>query len=61
MRKPLVITGIADASLFTYYSINFKPKMSLVTMAKLLVVGVVIFLLLLVAIILILVRRFRRK
>jgi len=54
-------TGIADNSLFEYQPIDFTPKMSMVTMAKLLVIGMVIFPPLLVAIIVILVLRVRHQ
>jgi hypothetical protein len=54
-------TGIADSSRFEYQPIKFKPKMSMVTMAKLLVIGAVILPVLLVGSIVFVVRRVRSR
>jgi RecA/RadA recombinase len=50
-------TGIADDSLFVYQPLNFKPKMSLARMAKLLVAVMVVVSLLVVGGVALLVRR----
>jgi hypothetical protein len=54
-------TGIADASLFIYQPVNFKPKMSMTAIAKLSLAGMVLFPPLLVAVLAIVIRRATRR
>ncbi|NMC77908.1 MAG: alpha/beta fold hydrolase [Chloroflexi bacterium] len=54
-------TGVADASLFTYQPLSFKPGMSPARMAKALVAGMVLFPPLLIAVVVILWRRKRAR
>ena len=54
-------TGKADDSLFEYQPINFKPQLSMVLLAKLLVAVAVLFPPLLVTVLVILLRRWRAQ
>jgi pimeloyl-ACP methyl ester carboxylesterase len=54
-------SGIADASLFEYQPISFKPGMSTTTMAKLFVGAMVLFPPLLILVLVIIFRRVRRR
>ncbi len=53
-------SGIADASLFEYQPLSFTPKMSMVTLAKIVLVSLVILPLLLIIIIIRIIRRKRK-
>ena len=54
-------TGKADESMFEYQPINFKPQLSMVLLAKLLVAVAVLFPPLLVTVLVILLRRWRAQ
>ena len=54
-------SGVADAVLFEYQPIPFKPQMSMTIMAKLLVAAMVVLPPLLIAVLVIILRRVRRS
>ena len=54
-------TGLADASLFVYQPISFKPKMSLVSMARVLLAAMILIPPLLIVIPWIVIRRRRQR
>ena len=54
-------TGLADASLFVYQPVSFKPKISTTLIAKLMLIAMVMFPPLLVTVLVMVVRRLRRQ
>lgn len=54
-------TGVGDASLYVYQPLAFKPKMSMVVVAKVPAAAVIVVPVLLVLVVVLVVRRIRRR